>query len=324
MPTASTELADEIDASGGMCEPIALDVTDAEQIAAVVDQATEALGTVDILVNNAGIPDAQRAHKMSLELTDAVLDTNVRGPWLLSNEVARRLIAAEAPGRIVNISSMGAFSYNGMGAALYSISKAAIHRMTEVLAVEWARFHINVNCIAPGAFASEMMDGMLSRIGDITKGFPRQRLGDPAQLDSTLLYLVSPASEASPARRSRSTTVKGRALRLSRRREIATSTDRLAGRRCGSTRSRDAVQPDQVAGAEAVALAVERLQLDLAPLDDDDGVAPLVLVVGDGRARPGSSPPGGRSTAARGARGTSRRPLVAVHQRARRCRPMPL
>jgi NAD(P)-dependent dehydrogenase (short-subunit alcohol dehydrogenase family) len=190
-----TELADEIGASGGICEPIALDVTDAEQVAAVVAQATEALGNVDILVNNAGIPDAQRAHKMSLELTDAVLDTNVRGPWLLSNEVARRLIAAEAPGRIVNISSMGAFSYNGMGAALYSISKAAIHRMTEVLAVEWARFNINVNCIAPGAFSSEMMDGMLSRIGDITQGFPRKRLGDPAQLDSTLLYLVSPASD---------------------------------------------------------------------------------------------------------------------------------
>ena len=85
---------------------------------------------------------------------------------------------------------------NNNGAALYSITKAAIHRMTEVLAVEWARFNINVNCIAPGAFASEMMDGMLSRMGDITKYFPRGRLGDPAQLDSTLLYLVSPASEA--------------------------------------------------------------------------------------------------------------------------------
>jgi NAD(P)-dependent dehydrogenase (short-subunit alcohol dehydrogenase family) len=67
--------------------------------------------------------------------------------------------------------------------------------MTEALAVEWSRFNINVNCIAPGAFASEMMDGMLSRIGDITKGFPRKRLCDPAQMDSTLLYLVAPSSE---------------------------------------------------------------------------------------------------------------------------------
>lgn len=189
------ELAAEIAAAGGSCLPVALDITDAAQIVRAVDVAESELGTVTILVNNAGIPDAQRAHKMSLELVDAVLDTNVRGPWLLACEVAKRLIAAERPGRIVNISSMGAFSYNGMGAALYSVSKAAVNRMTEALAVEWARFGINVNAIAPGAFSSEMMDGMISRIGDITKGFPRHRLGNPAQLDSTLLYLVSPASE---------------------------------------------------------------------------------------------------------------------------------
>mgnify|MGYP001484273898 CR=1 FL=1 len=177
-------------------EELALDLADAESLVQAVAHATEALGLVDILVNNAGIPDAQRAHKMSLELTDAVLDTNVRGPWLLANEVARGLIAAERPGRIVNISSVGAFTYSGNGAALYSVSKMAIHRMTEVLAVEWARYHINVNGIAPGAFASEMMDGMLARMGDITQYFPRKRLLDPALLDSTLLFLLSPASEA--------------------------------------------------------------------------------------------------------------------------------
>lgn len=67
--------------------------------------------------------------------------------------------------------------------------------MTEVLAVEWARNHINVNAIAPGAFASEMMDGMIERVGDFTGQFPRKRLGQPEQLDGTLLYLVSPSSE---------------------------------------------------------------------------------------------------------------------------------
>jgi NAD(P)-dependent dehydrogenase (short-subunit alcohol dehydrogenase family) len=190
------EVAKEIQANGGECVAIALDVTDAQSITDAVAQANDALGLVDILVNNAGIPDAQRAHKMSLELTDAVLDTNVRGPWLLSNEVARGLLGARRPGRIVNIASMGAFHYDGNGAALYSITKAAIHRMTEVLAVEWARFNINVNCIAPGAFSSEMMDGMIERIGDFTPNLPRKRLCDPALLDSTLLYLVSPASEA--------------------------------------------------------------------------------------------------------------------------------
>jgi NAD(P)-dependent dehydrogenase (short-subunit alcohol dehydrogenase family) len=189
------ELAAEIAEAGGTCVPVAADVTEAGDLVAAVDAAEEALGTVTILVNNAGIPDAQRAHKMPLELVDAVLDTNLRAPYVLACEVARRLIAAETPGRIVNISSMGAFDYGGGGAALYSITKAAVNRLTEVLAVEWARYGINVNAIAPGAFHSEMMDGMISRVGDFSHAFPRKRMGDPGQLDSTLLYLVDPASE---------------------------------------------------------------------------------------------------------------------------------
>ena len=189
-------LAEEIRAAGGVALPIAMDATDADQLIAAVAKAEAELGTVTILINNAGIPDAQRAHKMSIELIDPVLDINVRAPFILACEVARRLIAAGKPGRIVNIASVAAFSYTGGGAALYSVSKAAVARSAEVLGVEWSRYNINVNGIAPGAFASEMMDGMLSRMGDITQRFPRQRLGDPAQLDSTLLYLVGPASDA--------------------------------------------------------------------------------------------------------------------------------
>ena len=189
-------LAEEIRAAGGKAAALALDVTDTEQLLSVVGRAEDALGPVDILINNAGIPDAQRATKMSVELIDKVLDTNVRGPWILACEFAKRRMEAKEPGRIVNIASVAAFDYAGGGAALYSVSKAAVVRMTEALAVEWSRFHINVNAIAPGAFASEMMDGMLERVGDITKHFPRQRIGDPAQLDSTLLFLCSPASDA--------------------------------------------------------------------------------------------------------------------------------
>ena len=189
------EVVAEIEAAGGRAVAVPLDVSDAEAIPGAVDAAEAAFGTVTILVNNAGIPDAQRAHKMSLELIDAVLDTNVRAVFVLSCEIARRLIAAEKPGRIVNIASTGAFHYGGNGAALYSVSKAAVVRITEVLSVEWSRYRINVNAIAPGAFHSEMMDGMLSRVGDFTQMTPRKRLGDPAQLDSTLLYLCAPASE---------------------------------------------------------------------------------------------------------------------------------
>ena len=184
-----------IRAAGGLAHPVVIDTSDAESIVAGVTDAENAVGPVTIAVNNAGVPDARRAHKMPLELIDNVIDVNLRGPFILSCEVARRLIAAGLPGRIVNISSVAGFHYDGHGAALYSVTKSAIARMSEVLAVEWAAHHINVNCIAPGAFRSEMLDGMIERVGDISRAFPRRRIGDPAQLDSTLLYLCSPASE---------------------------------------------------------------------------------------------------------------------------------
>jgi len=188
-------LSEEIRAAGGVAQPFAVDVTDADQLIAVVGRAEATLGPVTILVNNAGIPDAQRATKMSTDLIDRVIGANLRGPYILSCEVARRLIALKLPGRMVNISSAGAYDYDGNGSALYSITKAALIRMTEALAIEWATFGINVNAIAPGAFHSEMMDGMIARIGDISENFRRKRMGDPAQLDSTLLFLVSPSSE---------------------------------------------------------------------------------------------------------------------------------
>lgn len=188
-------VAKEIREAGGTVAPIALDVADAEACIAAIGEAEKQLGLVTILINNAGMPDAQRATKMSLDLINQVINVNLRAPYVLSCEVARRLLAAKSPGRIVNIASVAAYSYTGGGAALYSITKAAVARMAEALAVEWAQFNINVNGIAPGAFESEMMDGMQARIGEMAPRMPRKRIGKPEQMDSTLLYLVAPTSE---------------------------------------------------------------------------------------------------------------------------------
>jgi len=189
-------LAAEIRAAGGQAIAVAMDATQADSLVQAVASAEAAFGTVDILVNNAGMPDAQRAHKMSTELIDQVLGVNLRGPWILACEVARRLIAAGKPGRIVNISSVAHFRYDGGGAALYAVTKTAIARMTEALAVEWAHYNINVNAIAPGMFVSEMTDGMFARMGgNPAQHLPRKRVPVPEQMDSTLLYLVAPASE---------------------------------------------------------------------------------------------------------------------------------
>lgn len=189
-------LAADIVAAGGQAMAVRMDATDADSLIAAVTAAEERFGTVDILVNNAGMPDAQRAHKMSIELIDQVLGVNLRGPWILACEVARRLIAAGKPGRIVNISSVAHLEYFGGGAALYATTKTAVARMTEALAMEWSPYQINVNAIAPGMFTSEMTDGMFERMGgNPAPHLPRARVCEPAQLDTTLLYLVAPASE---------------------------------------------------------------------------------------------------------------------------------
>jgi NAD(P)-dependent dehydrogenase (short-subunit alcohol dehydrogenase family) len=188
-------LAEEINANGGKAVAIAMDATDADALIHAVETAERELGLVDILINNAGIPDAQRAHKMELELIDRVLGVNLRAPWILSCEVARRLLAAKKPGRIVNISSTAHYRYDGGGAALYATTKTALARMTETLSVEWGYANINVNAICPGMFVTEMTDGMFERIGDPRPMLARKRVPVPAQMDSTLLYLVSPASE---------------------------------------------------------------------------------------------------------------------------------
>ena len=187
-------LAEELRSTGATVLPVPLDVTDTDALFASVDEVEKELGPVQILVNNAGKPDAQLALNMDPAFVDEMVATNLTSLFHLASEVTRRLREAELPGRIVNIASGAAFS-SGVGSSWYAITKSAVVRMTEMLALEFARYNVNVNCIAPGAFESEMMDGMLERMGDITAGFPRKRLGKPSQLDGTLLYLVSPSSD---------------------------------------------------------------------------------------------------------------------------------
>ena len=195
-------LAKEISDAGGTALGVPTDMSDLADVEALTAKVEEQLGLATILINNAGIADGQLATKMDVAFMERLITINLTGPFLLAREVAKRLIKAGKPGRIVNIASIAAYSYNGNGAALYSTSKAAIARMTETLAVEWARFPINVNAIAPGIVKSEMTDGMAQRMkaGDAAEGFAdhlrRKRVPTPDWLDSTLLFLVDPDSHA--------------------------------------------------------------------------------------------------------------------------------
>jgi NAD(P)-dependent dehydrogenase (short-subunit alcohol dehydrogenase family) len=196
------DLAAEIEADGGTVLPVPADMSDLAQVEDMTATVEAGLGMPTILINNAGIADGQLATKMDVAFMERLMTINVTGPFLLAREVAKRLIKAKRPGRIVNIASMAAYNYDGNGAALYCTSKAAIARMTETLAVEWARFPINVNAIAPGIVKSEMTDGMAQRMqaGEQAEDFAahtrRKRVPTPDWLDSTLLFLVDPASHA--------------------------------------------------------------------------------------------------------------------------------
>ena len=190
-------LRSEIEAAGGKCMAIALDVTQAGQIAPAFDKAESGLGPIDILVNNAGMSADGPVANISVADFDAVMATNLRGPFLLAQEVGKRMIARGQGGRIINIASITAFRVL-QGSAPYCISKAGLAMMTQCMAREWARYDINVNAICPGFIETELNDEWFeTEKGKAQiKSFPKRRLQRPEDLDSTLLLLASDASRA--------------------------------------------------------------------------------------------------------------------------------
>jgi NAD(P)-dependent dehydrogenase (short-subunit alcohol dehydrogenase family) len=185
--------AETIAAAGGRAVCVAMDVADATSVRAAFDEAARH-GVADIIVNNAGTS----ADRMLLEVSeaewDAVVDTNLKGPWLVACEGARRLIAAGKPGSIINIASMlGTATQKGTGP--YSASKAGLIQLTRCMALEWARYQIRVNAIAPGYFSSDMADDFLgSDAGQaMVKRIPQRRLGREGELNGALLLLASAA-----------------------------------------------------------------------------------------------------------------------------------
>ncbi|HEY2035209.1 MAG TPA: SDR family NAD(P)-dependent oxidoreductase [Rhizomicrobium sp.] len=190
------ELRKEI-ATGGKCAEIVLDVTDARQIAPALDKAEAMLGPVDILVNNAGMSANGPVADIATADFDAVMATNLRAPFLLAQDVGRRMIARGKGGRIINIASITAFRVL-QGSAPYCISKAGLAMMTQCMAREWARYDINVNAICPGFIETELNDAWFESAKGKAQiqSFPKRRLQRPDDLDSTLLLLASDASRA--------------------------------------------------------------------------------------------------------------------------------
>jgi NAD(P)-dependent dehydrogenase (short-subunit alcohol dehydrogenase family) len=188
------ELATAIEAAGGRAVPVGLDVTSVESVRAGFAAAETELGPITVLVNNSGVAVPKRLLDQTEEDWDQVVDTNLKGAWLMAQEFARRLAAQNKPGRIINIASVLGIRTIGY-VAPYTASKAGLIHLTRVMALELAPLKIQANAIAPGYFATEMNSEFLAGPAgqSMMKRVPLGRFGAPADLDGVLLLLASDA-----------------------------------------------------------------------------------------------------------------------------------
>jgi NAD(P)-dependent dehydrogenase (short-subunit alcohol dehydrogenase family) len=188
------EAATALAAEGGRAVPIACDVTDGASVVRAVDSATAALGAIDILINNAGIVVSKPLFEHSEADWDRVLDTNLKGAWLMSREMAARWVAQKHAGRIVNIASLlGSRTVRNVPS--YAAAKAGLIHLTHTLAIELGRHGITVNAIAPGYFETDLNRAYLqSEVGQaMVRRIPLGRSGAPPDLDGALLLLCAEA-----------------------------------------------------------------------------------------------------------------------------------
>ncbi|HEY6979832.1 glucose 1-dehydrogenase [Reyranella sp.] len=169
---------------------VELDVQSSDSIAA----ALEAAGPLDVVVNNAGVSIVKPALEMPEKDWDAVVDTNLRGAWLVAQGAAKRWVAGKQPGCIVNIGSILGLRTIGQ-VAPYNASKAGLIHLTRALAMEWARYRIRVNAICPGYIETEMNSAFWKTPGGqkLIERIPQRRIGQPGHLDGALLLLASEA-----------------------------------------------------------------------------------------------------------------------------------
>ncbi len=192
--TALAQTVTSIRDAGAQAHAVRMDVTNASSVEQAFAQAETEFGPVTILINNAGVTMTRPALDVEENDWSGVIDTNLKGTWLVARHAARRMIHHAASGSIVNIASILGLRVAG-GVASYAVSKAAVVQMTKALALEWARYGIRVNALAPGYIETDLNDAFFSSDAGkaLIRRIPQRRLGEARELDGPLLLLASDA-----------------------------------------------------------------------------------------------------------------------------------
>ena len=189
----------DLQAAGIDARWIAADCAKEADIRRLVDETLQRMGDIHILVNNAGAAWGALAEDHPVEAWDKVMNLNVRGYFILSQEVAKRSMIPARAGRIINIASIAGLGGNPveMRTIAYNTSKGAVINFTRALACEWGRHGITVNAICPGFFPSRMTEGTLEHLGrdKLAANAPLGRLGDDEDLKGLAVLYASDAGK---------------------------------------------------------------------------------------------------------------------------------
>jgi 3-oxoacyl-[acyl-carrier protein] reductase len=189
----SEKVANEIRALGRKAWAYAVDVSDGKAVAGAAEKILSETNRVDILVNNAGVTRDGLLMRMSEEDWDAVLDTNLKGAFLVTKAFTRAFLKQRS-GRIINVASVIGLIGNA-GQCNYSASKAALLGFTKSIARELSSRGITVNALAPGFIETDMTSGLSEEVrAGILKQIPLGSLGQPEDIAHAALFLASPAS----------------------------------------------------------------------------------------------------------------------------------
>lgn len=189
------ETAQEIIKAGGKAIAVPTDIKNEQDIERMAKAVVDKYGRIDIMINNAGIAPMRPAVDIPLHEWNEVMDTNVKSVFFTAKTIGKIMIKQKS-GKIINLASV--LGQEALYFCLhYGASKAAIIQMTKNLALEWSRFPIHVNCIAPGFFATEMTQAQHDNEKErkfLLQKIPFYRFGQPEEIVGLAIFLASPAS----------------------------------------------------------------------------------------------------------------------------------